>query len=270
MGTALVHLWQQQREIEAYLPNQGPFFVAAGTGPNVPCYLRWSGKRLLQRRWPKTDTERMVEDIWKKKRMQNEARDREGKALMGMDEFLLQYMQMKYGLEHLVAENTYNFLDACKRNIYDSDMALFLAVLHGHMGEDEILQQQAELETIANAMVDKKGNEASISIATGVQMLPKLFVTRRQQQLEELKDALTRSIELRDAGNNALKGKDFKLSSLLESDGDGYQTPFAECIRCQHLNEPTLFMAELRKQITHALLHERGDIHANTVSAELI
>ena len=90
-------------------------------------------------------------------------------------------------------------------------MALFLAVLHGHMGEDEILQQQAELETIANAMVDKKGNEASISIATGVQMLPKLFVTRRQQQLEELKDALTRSIELRDAGNNALKGKDFKL-----------------------------------------------------------
>ena len=74
------------------------------------------------------------------------------------------------------------------RNIYDSDMALFLAVLHGHMGEDEILQQQAELETIANAMVDKKGNEASISIATGVQMLPKLFVTRRQQQLEELKD----------------------------------------------------------------------------------
>ena len=148
MGTALVHLWQQQREIEAYLPNQvrvrvrgsgnanlthkpspspspnpnpnpnpnqGPFFVAAGTGPNVPCYLRWSGKRLLQRRWPKTDTERMVEDIWKKKRMQNEARDREGKALMGMDEFLLQYMQMKYGLEHLVAENTYNFLDACKR-----------------------------------------------------------------------------------------------------------------------------------------------------------
>ena len=97
--------------------------------------------------------------------------------------------------------------------------------------------------------MDSKGNEASISIATGVQMLPKLFVTRRQQQLEELKDALTRSIELRDAGNNALKGKDFKLSSLLESDGDGYQTPFAECIRYQHLNEPTLFMAELRKQV---------------------
>ena len=32
-------------------------------------------------------------------------------------------MQMKYGLEHLVAENTYNFLDACKRYVYDSDMA---------------------------------------------------------------------------------------------------------------------------------------------------
>ena len=29
-------------------------------------------------------------------------------------------------------------------------------------------------------------------------------------------------------------------------------------------------MAELRKQITHALLHERGDIHANTLSAELM
>ena len=123
VGAALVHLWQQQREVEAYLPNQGPFFVAAGTGPKVPCYLRWSGKRLLQRRWPKRDTENMVEDIWKKKRLQNEARDREGKPLMTMDEFLLQYMQMKYGLEHLVAENTYNFLDACKRYVHDSDMA---------------------------------------------------------------------------------------------------------------------------------------------------
>ena len=96
VGAALVHLWQQQREIEAYLPNQarwwsnptpnptpnsypnhnhdsnpnpnpnqGPFFVAAGSSLNVPCYLRWSGKRLLQRRWPKRDTENMVEDIWK-------------------------------------------------------------------------------------------------------------------------------------------------------------------------------------------------------------
>ena len=42
-------------------------------------------------------------------------------------------------------------------------MALFLAVLQGTMGEEEELQQQAELETIAKAMVDGKGNEASIS-----------------------------------------------------------------------------------------------------------
>jgi hypothetical protein len=259
LGGALVHLWQQQREIEAYLPNQGPFFVAAGTSPNVPCYLRWSGRRLLQRRWPKRDTENMVEDIWKKKRLQNEARDREGKALMTMDEYLLQYMQMKYGLEHLVAENTYNFLDACKRYVYDSDMALFLAVLQGTMGEEEELQQQAELETIAKAMVDRKGNEArisnpkpnlhphphlhpdpdpdanpnpdpnltvtlaltltlsltptkaSISKITALQLLPRLFLTRRLAQLEELKDALVRSLELAAAGNKDLLGKDFKL-----------------------------------------------------------
>jgi hypothetical protein len=237
LGGALVHLWQQQREIEAYLPNQGPFFVAAGTSPNVPCYLRWSGRRLLQRRWPKRDTENMVEDIWKKKRLQNEARDREGKALMTMDEYL----------------------DACKRYVYDSDMALFLAVLQGTMGEEEELQQQAELETIAKAMVDRKGNEArisnpkpnlhphphlhpdpdpdanpnpdpnltvtlaltltlsltptkaSISKITALQLLPRLFLTRRLAQLEELKDALVRSLELAAAGNKDLLGKDFKL-----------------------------------------------------------
>ena len=44
-----------------------------------------------------------------------QARELEGKALMSMGEYLLLYMQMKYGLGHLVAENTYNFIDACKR-----------------------------------------------------------------------------------------------------------------------------------------------------------
>ena len=65
-----------------------------------------------------------------------------------------------------------------------------------------------------------------------------------------------------------LQGRDFKLAALLDSDIDGHQTPFAECIRHQHLNEPALFMGELRKQITHALLHEHGDIADNTVPAE--
>lgn len=42
-GAALVHVWKRQREVEAYLPQTGPFFVAWGVGPDVPCYLRWSG-----------------------------------------------------------------------------------------------------------------------------------------------------------------------------------------------------------------------------------
>ena len=54
-----------------------------------------------------------------------------------------------------------------------------------------------------------------------------------------------------------------KAQALRDSSMSGYMAS-------QHLNEPTLFMGELRKQITHALLHERGDIAANTVSTELM
>ena len=44
-----------------------------------------------------------------------------------------------------------------------------------------------------------------------MQLLPRLFVTRRLAQLEELKDALVRSLELAAAGNRDLQGKDLKI-----------------------------------------------------------
>ena len=86
-------------------------------GKDVPPYLRWSGKRLLNKRWPKRDAERMVQDIWAKKKKQNAAREAAGLPPQKMNDFLLAYMQQMYGLEYLVAENTYNFVDACKRHV---------------------------------------------------------------------------------------------------------------------------------------------------------
>ena len=48
--------------------------------------------------------------------------------------------------------------------------------------------------------------------------------------------------------------RDFKFTVLIDNDAEGSQTPFAECIRNQHLREPTLFMQELQGQLTQTLL----------------
>ena len=208
-----------------------------------------------------------------------------------------------------MAEAVHNLLDACKRHVYDSDLALFLAVLRGEAREEEQAQQAAQVEALRGALkdLDKQEHhgtiEGKVSRAGAVALLPRFFATRRLAQLEELKDALYRSLEAAAQGpspsafpDKTLVGKepaasgsataaavaaakkearaalgggggggggkepqgDIKYGPLFEPDHEGTQGAFAECMRHQHLREPSAFVAEARGQVAAAQLAEQG------------
>ena len=139
-------------------------------------------------------------------------------------------------------------------------MALFLEVLHGRADErehdEQVLLLQHLREAILEADKDHYGMKAENKIPRDVlhALLPSLFASTSAEGLAEIGAALDRSydaepgVKLPEAKGAGGRGV-IRWPLLFEADRDGNQSAFVECIRSLHLQEPSMFVAQLTAQI---------------------
>ena len=123
------------------------FFILQGTGPNVPIYMRGTGK-VRDVAMPKAEAEEIIKNIWDTKIRSD---SRKGAKKLELDVFVAGWMKTTYGVRAL--EKTYNLVDALKRFEYDADCALFYLVLKGELCEDVYIQESRMIDAFMRALV---------------------------------------------------------------------------------------------------------------------
>jgi hypothetical protein len=132
------------------------FFVLEGFGPNVPIYMRGTGK-VRDLVMSKAEAEAIIKNVWDTK-IRSDSRKGAKKLELGV--FVAGWMKTTYGV--LALEKTYNLVDALRRFRYDADCALFDSVLKGEVCEEVAIEETRMIDRFMAALVaeDRKWSNA--------------------------------------------------------------------------------------------------------------
>lgn len=262
-------LRDQVFELKAYLPKEElkqfeeeyspatKHFTALGHGPEVPQYLRFTG-RVRNRHLAKRDTELMLKDIW----AQKQKYDRDKTTKTKLRDFVFFYLQKRFGIQSMIAEWGYNLVDALQRYQFDADHRLFFAILNGE-ADEEVYEDQIELVERLKRLchrVDMRDTGRTSGKVPKRDLIPELrkfFAAKSDRDFEALVDAL----------NKDQPGLNVAWKRLFVEDREGNQTTFVERARSQHLAEREQLLAEIEAQITEAAKPDADGTDKITVAA---
>ena len=276
IGRALRQLHADLTQQNRTVPSQGPASATLGEGADVPAHRFARGAR------PPMES---VDDGGRSGGRRTQAptsscRRRRGDA--GMPRTFGRHFQQHYGVEHMVAESARRLVDACRatrrrayalppplpppppphlhaRPLLLGDAALFLEWPRPRrraVGQSTSKFQSRSPRRYPHADKDHYGMKAENKIPRDVlhALLPSLFASTSAEGLAEVGAALDRSydaepgVKLPEAKGAGGRGV-IRWPLLFEADRDGSQSAFVECIRSLHLQEPSMFVAQLTAQI---------------------
>jgi hypothetical protein len=223
--------------IDRSVPASGEdYFVGLGTGPDVPKYLRYTG-RIQNRRLAKGEVEGLVREIWKAK----EAEDRVSRKPSTLPGFVHKFFTKRFGRQAMVASWGYNLVEALRRFHYDKDIELFSSILEGTLPEEVYHDQNAMLDKVIARL---RSVDAQIHDGAETGLLPRIVVANTLRKIFPGKSAEDQ-LQLRRALHRDAPGKDIDYTSLFEDDEDFNQGDFAETLCLQHMNEIKAYRADV-------------------------
>ena len=213
-------------------------FEGLGLDPSLPPYLRANGyvqNIMLSKR----DTEMIINDIWvAREKLVEEAEakaavDRKPINLKPFDDFFYEYISNRFKWGNRIVEFGYNFIDALKKYVRDSDIRLFSLVLNGRLNEEvrnDSIQMMVnfEEELKKEEMMSRSDISGVLTFDVFMRVLRRIFPTKGDVPLQRLERVL-----LFETNGT----KTVKYIELLGEDENGNQGKFAELLRAQHLTE---------------------------------
>ena len=205
----------------------GKWFVCQGTGHGVPRYLRFNGK-VKNKMLSKKETENFLTQFWEAK---IKADTRPNATPKSVPDFFFDMCKSRFGVQNMIAQWGYNFVDALQRYSHDADCAIFLQILNGNMCEQAYYDQMEMLEKFSEHCEKRDKFEhggtirGHIAREQFVQCVVDFFPHKTESDIQLLKRALTYDQPLAEIG----------YVRLMEEDDEGNQGKFAEAVRDQHL-----------------------------------
>ena len=82
--------------------------------------------RVKNRYISKRETENLINELWNAREQERRAANRTGSTLCEFNDFIYNFLQMKYGkFQGIICETAYNLMDGCRRFNDDADVELF-------------------------------------------------------------------------------------------------------------------------------------------------
>ena len=134
------------------------WFVCKGTGPQVPEFLRATGK-VRNKRLRKAKTEELLGEFWAAKIAVDE--DADARAKLSVQHYLFRFLLAgQDGNQRAAVEMGYNLVDALKRYSYDADCEIFHQILFDELPEEAYHRQMVLLEDFVRSC---KATEAKLA-----------------------------------------------------------------------------------------------------------
>ena len=205
------------------------WFVCKGNAPNVPKFLRATGK-VRNRRWSKMKVEEIIAEFWSKKTLRDARPNTEP---ISVPDFFFDFLAQKVGELKLVVEWGYNIADACRRYERDADVELFSRCLFGDLPEAAYHGQMKMVSEIQDTakLLDRKEHGGrtteTLERMEFIKMLKEMFAYKSDDDMKALQQALSYDQPL----------PVISYIKLFESDRSGNQGRFAEMLRDQYVSE---------------------------------
>lgn len=227
------------------------YFIGLGLGPDVPKYLRHVGK-LKNKQWNKRDTEQLIKSIWTAR--QEALRD-EGSIPVHLSDFFYSFLKKKFGVQGLIAEYSYNFLDGLSRFQADPDCDLFLKILNGDVCEAVYHDQLCMISSLMTLL--EKVDTGLNGRITGKLTKSALFINLKQFFPLKSKAALA---QLGHCLNMDQAGNIVSYTTLFDEDSQGTQGAFAERIRFGQLDDIEIFQSKFHDRLAELDADEGGAV----------
>eukprot|EP00736_Rhodelphis_marinus_P006227 Rmarinus@m.16864 len=235
---ALVPWLEEEKRIEK--ETQENWFVCRGTGTDVPKYLRFQGK-VRNRRLGKRELEQIIADFWTTREKMIEKQG----MTEDIEEFFCTFLKKRYGISSMVAEMSYNIVDAVDRYQYDGDCFLFKQVIEGTLCESVFDDQMTMLRKLKR-FFKKQDSLQNGGKSTG-KLSRKDFLAAVRQYFP-LKSEAEHLVLVKALGIDQPYPV-INYSQIFEEDREGNQGKFIELVREQHVYD----IIEYRNQIEAAL-----------------
>ena len=202
-----------------------------GTGPEVPRYLRYSG-RIASRQMQKRDLELLVQDVWAAKSIFDSQR----RTLSSLSDFLFFFLRDRYGGRQAeVSTVGYNMQLMLQAHAYDADVELFLKVLNGEVSEEIRFDRERMVSSLYNVFKESDTtNSGRLPKPLVLSLLQRFFPNKAVISLKELVETLREAEEEEDEDGGETE---IVWPPLFEADLSLNDTPFLEAVKDQHLAE---------------------------------
>eukprot|EP01006_Ploeotia_vitrea_P025238 TRINITY_DN58100_c0_g1_i1.p1 TRINITY_DN58100_c0_g1~~TRINITY_DN58100_c0_g1_i1.p1 ORF type:complete len:895 (-),score=125.08 TRINITY_DN58100_c0_g1_i1:127-2811(-) len=222
------------------------YFVAHGTGKDVPRFLQYHGK-IQNKQFPKGETENFLNNFWKAKQKHDKECAQQNIPAASPQDFLYSFVLLQEGTHHGVVVFCYNLMDACGRYSWDSDCNLFLRIIKGELSQKVFTDQMALLDKLRVAMQraessdegGKKFTTGKLSKRAFNKVLGDFFKTKSKDNLQKLQYA----------AHTDQPGKSVMYNELFAEDENGTQGAFLELVRYQHLEEILEYVADINEAL---------------------
>lgn len=233
--------WLGEHQLtESDLAQKRPKFIGLGTSPDIPPYLRFHG-RIRNKQMQKGDAERMLQAFWHQRQMRRRA---EGAEVMGLNDFLFDFLFTETKSNNGAIELAYNLFDVCRRNMQDPDCSMFIQIMEGQVSEDRLFDEIATVEQLRRVLEHEDVAKTGFLPRSSVHFtLKQFFSAKPHDNLLKIKFALlpfTKSDE---------PAQPVHYTGLFEEDTSGNQSRFVELIRQQHGEESTQFLIDIAEAL---------------------
>lgn len=219
---------EQRRRVVAAADEAGAnkkWLLCLGRGSSVPDYLRATGK-VKNKNLARSYVVQWIEEFWDKKASGVKSRQ------LPVDEYLDNYLTLKYGSERGRVEWVYNLMFGIKRYSYDADCQTFLAILNGELPEVVYYAQKKLLIRLLQVLekADKENHGGrvwnTLSRPEFCETVEAQFKLKTEEEKKAVRRALTQDQPL----------PDIRYRDLFRP-ADGIYGKFMETIREQFLQE---------------------------------
>eukprot|EP01048_Picozoa_sp_COSAG05_P003825 COSAG05_NODE_186_length_14726_cov_28.333630_13_plen_814_part_01 len=220
------------------------YLVCQGKGPNVPVYLRATGK-VENKNYPRPKVVAFLKEFWKTKGETAKTR------AVKMDIFLDNFFRRKFPGKNLV-ESVYNIMYGVSKFSFDADCDLFAQILNGSLPEGAYYGQVKMIDGLQTLLKksDKENHGGRVWNTLERQefseCLTKYFPLKTQDDLKALRRALSRDQPL----------PDIRYMQLFEEDESGLPPTFLEALRDQYASDIEQSYPKLEDAIRKMTLEE--------------
>jgi hypothetical protein len=248
--SSTVRQWLGEEDLcEGDLVGKGKHFVAKGTGPHVPIYLRHRG--LLRNQYMKKGyVENLLEKFWKERR--NHLRLEGQLGAKKIDEYFHEWLEKESPTHRHAVNLAYNLLAVCEANQYDPDCSMTLRILRGEISEWAMYDQLDMVDKLHEIVANHdKSKQGAVTRLTVQKILNRFFVAKSMDDMLRLRFALIRFC----GGTNIVD-----YEALFNEDEEGNQTKFVEMMRTQHMQEIAHFVVEVEEAIREVINQNEGTV----------